>query len=91
MEEEYREISQCREKHAQPGDEAQEEDEAGVEEECREISQWREDGAHAEREEGQRVRKEEGVLELQEVVEEDDWWWKRMQKKDRLESIDKCR
>ena len=72
-------------------DEAQEEDEAGVEEECREISQWREDGAHAEREEGQRVRKEEGVLELQEVVEEDDWWWKRMQKKDRLESIDKCR
>ena len=88
MEEEYREISQCREKHAQPGDE---EDEAGVEEECREISQWREDGEHSEREEGQRARKEEGVLELQEVVEEDDWWWKRMQKKDRLESIDKCR
>ena len=58
MEEEYRVISQCREKHAQPGDEAQEEDKAGVEEEYRDISQWRQDGEQAEREKGQRARKE---------------------------------
>ena len=91
MEEGYREISQWRKKCAQPGHKAQEEEEAGVEEEYREISQWREDGEHAEAEEGaeQRARTEEGVLELQEVVEV--WSWKRMQKIDRLESIDKCR
>ena len=47
MEEEYREISQCREKHVQPRDEAQEEDEAGVEEEYRDISQWRQDWEQA--------------------------------------------
>ena len=64
-----------------------------MEEEYREIPQWREDGEHAEPQEGaeQRAQTEEGVLELREVVEEDDWWWKRMQKKDRLGLIDKCR
>ena len=39
----------------------------------------------------QRTGVEEGVLELQEVVEEDSWWWRRMRKRDRPESIDKWR